>query len=197
MGWPEDNATTLAMHLWNRSEDYNGTGVTRVHNYIAITWPPGDLPPFNSFKCGRGICHVQAYSTEAKGINALVQFLNQSSFNMLDTEMHEPYWKGKLEKIYYLINGLGFCGGCQNGKYPIQLYDYLAGHIRSQPSNVLVPGKPIAVTPVPVSIFTAWHDLTRQITVTIPRELRRIERDRKAMLNLVHAAELGRWFKKG
>lgn len=196
MGWPDDPAVSLGLDLWNRSEDYNGTGVTRVHNYIAVIWPPGDLPPFNSFKCGNATCHVQAYSTQEKGIAAITRFLQQSEFSLLDTEMHEPYWKGKLEKIFYRINGGGFCTGCQGGKYPIQLYDYLSGHIRNQPSNVLVPGKPIPQPREPTSIFTAWHDLTRQITITIPRELRRIEKDRRALLNVVLAAETGRWSKR-
>lgn len=125
-------------------------------------------------------------------MNATARFLQQSSFSLLDQEMQEPYWKGKLEKIYYRINGGGFCGGCQGGKYPIKLYDYLSGHIRSQPSNVLVPGQVIGPPAEPVSIFTAWHDLTRQVTITIPKEMRRIEKDRRALRNVIQAAIAGK-----
>jgi len=196
MGWPDDPAVSLALDLWSLSEDHTYEMQNRCHNYIAIIWPAGQLPPWNSFKCGSATCHVQCYSDELKGVEATVRFLEQSDFSLLDTEMHEPYWKGKLEKIYYRINGAPFCSGCQGGKYPIVLYDYLAGHIRNQPSNVLVPGKPIAPPKAPITIFNAFHDLTRQVEITVPRELRRIEKDRRAMLNVVRAAKLGRWSKR-
>jgi len=196
MGWPDDPAVSLALDLWSLSEDKTYKMQSKCHNYIAIIWPGSPLPPWNSFACGKSVCHVQCYASESAGVAATVRFLQQSDFSLLDTEMHEPFWKGKLEKIFYRINGAPFCSGCQGGKYPIALYDYLAGHIRTQPSNVLVPGKPIEPPRRPVSIFTAFHDLTRQINITIPRELRRIEKDRRAMLNVVRAAELGRWSKK-
>jgi hypothetical protein len=196
MGWPDDPAVSLALDLWSRSEDGTYVMQNTCHNYIAIIWPPSGLKPWNSFKCGNSICHVQCYGDELAGVDATYRFLNQSDFGILDTEMHEPYWKGKLEKIFYAINGGAFCSGCQGGHYPIMLYDYLAGHIRTQPSNVLVPGQPIEPPKKPMSIFKAFHDLTRQVHITIPRELRRIEKDRRAMLNVVRAAETGRWHKR-
>lgn len=192
MGWPDDPAVSLALDLWSLSEDHTYVMQNTCHNYIAIIWPPGSKPPWNSFKCGSATCHVQCYSSQPEGVAATTRFLQQSSFTLLDTEMHEPYWKGKLEKIYYRINGGGFCRGCQHGHYPIQLYDYLAGHIRSQPSNVLVPGQIIGPPRVPITIFQAWHDLTLQITRTIPREIRRIEKDRRALRNVVQFAIKGK-----
>lgn len=192
MGWPDDPAVSLALDLWSLSEDATYVMQSRCHNYIAITWPDSPLKPWNSFPCGSSTCHVQCYGSEAEGVAATVRFLQQSPYSLLDDEMHEAWWKGKLEKIYYRINGAPFCSGCQGGKYPIRLYDYLAGHIRSQPSNVLVPGKPIPVPRTPVSIFTAWHDLTHQITVTIPRELRRIEKDRRAIMAVIQRGVKGR-----
>ena len=191
MGWPDDPAVSLALDLWSLSEDSTYKMQSYCHNYIAITWPPGQKAPWNSFKCGASTCHVQCYGSEAEGVNATMRFLQQSTYSLLDTEMQETWWKGKLEKIYYLINGLPFCGGCQGGKYPIVLYNYLAGHIRNQPSNVLTPGKPIPISRVPVSIFTAWHDLTHQVTVTVPNELRRIEKDRRGLVALVNSALKG------
>jgi hypothetical protein len=192
MGWQDNATNSLALDLWSLSEDSTYVMQSRCHNYIAIIWPPSPLKPWNSFKCGSGVCHVQCYASEAAGVAATVSFLEQSQYSILDEAMTEPPWKGKLEKIFYAINGGAFCTGCQGGKYPIRLYDYLAGHIRTQPSNVLIPGKPIEPPKKPISIFKAWHDLTRQLEITIPRELRRIEKDRRAMLNVVKAAETGR-----
>jgi hypothetical protein len=192
MGWPDIPSNSLALDLWSLSEDSTYKMQSNCHNYIAIIWPDGNRPYWNSFKCGSGVCHVQCYATEDEGVHATMRFLEQSSYSILDEAMLEAEWKGKLEKIFYAINGGAFCSGCQGGKYPIRLYDYLSGHIRNQPSNVLIPGKPIEPPKQPVSIFKAFHDLTRQMHITIPRELRRIEKDRKGMLNVVRAAETGR-----
>lgn len=185
MGWPDDPAVSLGLDLWSLSEDSTYGMQNKCHNYIAITWPNGTLPPWNSFKCGNSTCHVQCYASQAAGIAATVTFLQQTPYSLLDQEMHEAWWKGKLEKIFYAINGAPFCSGCQGGHYPIRLYDYLAGHIRSQPSDTLVPGEGPKLQRTPVSIFTAWHDLSRQITITIPKELRRIEMDRRAIRNSI------------
>lgn len=196
MGWPDDPAVSLGLDLWSLSEDSTYTMQNTCHNYIAIIWPLGTKPPWNSFKCGKQTCHVQCYADQLAGVDATARFLQQSDFSLLDQEMQEPYWKGKLEKIFYRINGSPACSGCQGGHYPIRLYEYLSGHILSQPSQVLVPGEGPKPVPEPTTIFTAWHDFTRQLTITVPRELRRIEMDRRAMLNVVRAAAVGRWSKR-
>lgn len=192
MGWPDFPSNSLALDLWSLSEDSTYQMQNQCHNYIAIIWPPGNKPYWNSFKCGNSICHVQCYATEDEGVTATKRFLEQSIYSILDEAMLEAEWKGKLEKIFYAINGGSFCSGCQGGHYPIRLYDYLAGHIRTQPSNVLVPGQPIAPPKKPITIFKAFHDLTRQVQITIPKELRRIEKDRRGMLNAVRAPVTGR-----
>ena len=186
MGWPDDPATSLALDLWSLSEDRTYQMQNQCHNYIAIIWPPGNRPPWNSFKCGSSTCHVQCYASEDEGVNATKRFLEQSSFSLLDQAMLAPFQpKWKIENIYLRINAGGFCGGCQGGHYPVVLYNWLYRRRGQLPSPYLdsnTPPPPRAS--VPVNIFTAWHDLMHQFRVTLPFVIRKLHAESLALRKL-------------
>lgn len=177
MGWPDDGATSLALDLWSRSEDGSYRMQNTCHNYIAITYPQGDRAPWNSFKSGGKTYNVQCYSSEEKGVAATVEFLNQGAYSEVDQRFRAQFLKGaKISSIYFAINAAPFCAGCQGGHYPIMLYNYLFRK-RGGKGFSPYPGgyAPPPRAKVDITIFTAWHDFTRQLSRTFPAVIRKLD----------------------
>lgn len=184
MGWPDDPAVSLALDLWSLSEDSTYSMQNKCHNYIAIIWPDGQLTPWNSFRCGNATCHVQCYVSEDVGVRATFTFLSQPQFASVVSAFHEPWSKSKMETLFFYINGADFCKGCQGGRYPIVLYNWLHGKAGRMPN---APGEYNSIDPVTrvdTSIFTAFNDVGLQLRYTVPKELRRIRTIRRAMGNI-------------
>lgn len=186
LGVPDDWQNSLAADLWSQSEGavpswhnvWYATGLSGLGDHRCKE--PATLP--DGSKNGPGVSLCPDYAAMNA---AYAEFWNSSYWDPVITAMQGPNIKGKLERIYLAINGLASGWANQNGLYPIKLYDYLHGHGDQLISPVLAPGHYVKPVPVDVSFFTAWHDLTRQFSVTIPREIRRIENARKLIQSSV------------
>jgi hypothetical protein len=176
MGWPDDPAVSLSLDFWSLSEDGTSTMQNTAHNYIAIVWPPGINPPWNTFTAGNGsVLHVQRYADELAGVDATARFLQQNNYSLIDAAMHGGYEpNGKMERIFLAING-AMPWGDQGGHYPIVLYNWLYRRRGKLPSPYLTPDTPPPPpAKVPVNLFTAWHDLMHQFSTTMPRVVKKL-----------------------
>jgi hypothetical protein len=169
----------LAADLWSQSEG----AVPAWHNVWYATYlsglgdhrctEPATLPDGS-----RNGPHVSFCPDYAAMNAAYAEFWNSNYWDPVIVAMQGPNIKGKLERIYLAINGLASGWANQKGLYPIKLYDYLHGHGSQLISPVLAPGHYVKPVAVEVNIFNAWHDLTRQFSITVPREIRRLENSR-------------------
>lgn len=176
MGWPDDPAVSLSLFLWSLSEDNTQRMQNEFHNYIAIVWPPGILPYFNTFRASNGaILHVQHYADELAGVDATTRFLQQSNYSLIDAAMHTGFQPGgKEERIYLAING-AMPWGDQGGHYPVALYNWLYRRRGSLPSPYIAPDTPPPPrAKVDVTIFSAWRDLVAQFSKTMPYVIKKI-----------------------
>jgi hypothetical protein len=174
----------LAADLWSQSEG----AVSAWHNVWYATYlsglgdhrckEPRALP--DGSRNGSGVSFCPDYAAMNA---AYAEFWNSSFWDPVIVAMQGPNIKGKLERIYLAINGLASSWADQSGLYPIKLYDYLHGHGDQLISPALAPGRYVKPVPVQTTIFNAWHDLTRQFSHTIPREIRRIENARLLIKN--------------
>lgn len=127
MGAPANNVTVTALQLWAQSE---GTPDS-WNNWLATTLNCCGCSPVNS----AGVC---AYPTESDGVSATWQTLQGGAYG----DVVAAFQAGtSLASIWSAINASPWCSGCQNGDYPIALYDYLQGK-----TGPPAPGTPVEPT---------------------------------------------------
>lgn len=114
MGAPDSNASATSLQLWAQSE---GTPPS-WNNWLATTEPGFGGTPVNS-------AGVQAYPTETDGVDATYATLQGSAYlAVIDAFVSNA----GAQIIWDAVNGSPWCAGCENGEYPVALYNYLQGH---------------------------------------------------------------------
>jgi len=141
MGAPNNNVTSLALYYWAASEGMPAW----ENNWLATTLSCCGGHSVNSVG-------VKAYPTVADGVQATWQTLEFGAYSSVVSTFRQ----GKsLTAIYDAINGSPWCGGCQNGHYPVALYDYLTGRGGGPPPGGGAGGGGTLPLPPPPSSDTA------------------------------------------
>jgi hypothetical protein len=114
MGAPANNRTIGAMQYWAASE-----GMNPAYNNPLATTEPG----YGGYTVNN--VGVRAYPTEADGVAATWATLQNGYYNgVVAAFRRDAPWA----QIWQAINQTPWCGGCQNGRYPVALYDALGGN---------------------------------------------------------------------
>lgn len=141
LGLGSTQPRTMSLYLWARSEGMPPT----AFNWLAATDPRPGSTPFN----GAG---VQVYPSYAVGIEVLVTKLSSALYRPVLLALHAD----DPELIWKAANASGWCPKCQNGRYPIALYDWLAA---GKPATGVLAG---GVAPTPGQQTgprpDSWHD---------------------------------------
>lgn len=181
---PDDFANSLGLDLWAQSEGMPSDWF----NWLAYTghtsgcYAARRLPDGSSNRDGVDYCP----SHEAGVLNT-VAMLSSSPFSHVLYFMHTDYSKDKLYNIWLAINQSAACGGCQNGHYPVRLYQYLHGH--GAPPTLIdrarAASRPEKPVPAPVSMFNGWAALIRALHHGVPTQLKRGQAERSAITTVV------------
>lgn len=142
-------AGTHALTLWAASE-----GMTpSYHNPLATTLGGYGGHSINS-------AGVQSYPSWTTGVRATVASLGQSYY----TNIVAAFRAGNtLTRIFTAINHSPWCGGCQNGHYPVALWEALGKPTTQAPTGAITLTGPV-VTPTMGTEYVAmdeimWADL--------------------------------------
>lgn len=135
MGAPDNSTTRSAMYGWADSEGMPAS----ENNWLATTLNCCGCSPINS----SGVC---SYPSVDDGAEAIWQTLQGSAYSGI------VYWfrqGNNIREIWAAINQSPWCGGCQNGKYPVVLYDSIAGGGTPPPTGGGPGGTHQAPEPLP------------------------------------------------
>lgn len=156
MGWAEDILyaldaprsadNVLALHLWAQSEGMPAW----ENNWLATTEPGFGGHSVNS-------AGVQAYPSESAGVAAIVANLSIPGYGyprILDALRGD---KG-LVAIADAVNLSEWCKGCQNGEYPIALWQHIGGTLPAGGQTTVANPTP---TTVAGSTHQAWDNLVK------------------------------------
>lgn len=112
MGAPDNGVTRSALYGWADSEGMPAW----ENNWLATTLDCCGCSKVNS----SGVC---AYPDVPSGVEAIWQTLQGSAYSSI------VYWFKRgdnIREIYAAINQSPWCSGCQNGHYPVVLYDSIS-----------------------------------------------------------------------
>lgn len=112
MGASDNGTTRSALYGWADSEGMPAS----ENNWLATTLDCCGCAKINS----SGVC---SYPDVASGVEATWRTLQGSAYDSI------VYWfrqGDNIREIWSAINQSPWCGGCQNGKYPVVLYDSIA-----------------------------------------------------------------------
>lgn len=142
MGAPDTADNETALSYWAQSE---GTP-SSWNNWLATTENCCGGVDVNS-------AGVKAYPNIGSGINATWATLQGGAYTHIVSAFRNS---ASLGTIWSAINQSPWCGGCQNGLYPVALYDILktGGHVPT-PSNP--PPAAAPKTPGLDATRTAWE----------------------------------------
>lgn len=188
-GWPDTAAHSLALDQWALSEGmptdwYNPLAMGAYYRF------PGDnlsgcwVPP----KLGDGSNNVDNVLRCPGYINSAKRFhynMQRALYYQINAMFLGPGFsddKATIADIYWAINRSPWCPKCQSGQYPVVMHNWLYGKGGGafNPADTFTKIKD--PTPVPTSLFTAWHQLERQFRYTIPHQIRIIENARREMI---------------
>ena len=127
LGVAPNGYNDVALGLWAASEgmpDY-------ANNWLATERGGYGGAKFNA-------AGVWSYPTFAAGVQATVDTISQANMAPIATALRQAR---SLSFIYDAINASDWCGGCQNGRYPEALYNYLTGLV----GGVQSPGRTFGV----------------------------------------------------
>lgn len=101
---------------------------------------------------------VRAYPTVQDGVNATAQTLRGSAYNGVVSTLIDG---SSLEDIWSAVNASPWCSGCQNGLYPVVLFNNIHAVATGPPPPH--PGPPTGTYPPPqVNATVAAWDNVRQ-----------------------------------
>jgi hypothetical protein len=153
MGAPQGGTNEQALTAWAESE---GTP-TDWNNWLATTENCCGGVSVNS-------AGVKQYPNEGSGINATWATLQGGAYSAVVSAFRGN--KG-LSAIWTAVNNSPWCGGCQNGLYPVVLYDLIKGSV-----HIPVPKNPPPAAPSPTPNLAAtrasWDALGDFGTKTLP-----------------------------
>jgi len=148
IGAPDNAIVRTAFVGWADSEGMPDS----EHNWLATTQPGFGGHSVNSVG-------VQSYPTVADGVAALNHVLRNGLY---DNVLREFRTGTSMAGMWSAINQSPWCGGCQEGKYPVVLYDALASGTQPPPGGG-TPGQaghtPLPAAPAP----TAKNDWSERI----------------------------------
>lgn len=120
MGAPDSEPSKISLQLWAQSEGVPDSW----NNWLATTEPCCGCVQVNS----AGVCQ---YPSESAGVTAIYNTLQGSAYlAVVDAFVSNA----GASQIWDAVNGSPWCSGCQNGHYPVALYNYLGGHGAPPPS---------------------------------------------------------------
>lgn len=151
------SATTLTgLELWAQSE---GTPDS-WNNPLATTLSCCGGTDVNS-------SGVKSYPTENDGIDATYNTLTGGGYDAVVTAIRDNQ---SLTDLWTAINASPWCSGCQNGDYPVALYDYIHGGGKQPGGPGGSPPPPPAGPPPPGvqdnhdAANNAWDSLATALT---------------------------------
>jgi hypothetical protein len=193
-GYPLDAANVIATCAWALSEDDTLTRLLGCNNPLAVLGERPDRP-----RCPGTI--VDSYISLKEGITYTHRRLLNGLYNDIikayETKIPEKPTHDqvltKLDYIWFAINQSPWCRvetypgskryrPCQHGKYPIALWMLIHG------SQAGSPAPPVNIPPAPhqappqhekLQFVRAWHALTVELRVVLPRQIRKIEDARR------------------
>lgn len=136
LGGQANGDNVLALTLWAQAE---GAPDWR-NNWLNTTMPGYGGVSVNSVG-------VRAYPTFAKGVAATVATLKQPLMSGIAYALSSGL---DLDVIYHAINSSKWCGGCQGGRYPVTIYNYLQGMGVAPGTSVVagdIPARPATDPP--------------------------------------------------
>lgn len=131
LGGTDDGDNVTALALWAVAE---GAPDWR-HNWLNTTM--GGFGGYSINSAG-----VKAYPTFAKGVAATAATLRQPIMSGITYALTSGL---DLDVIYHAINSSLWCKGCQGGRYPVTIYNYLQGLGQAPPTSVVagdIPARP-------------------------------------------------------
>lgn len=121
MGFAATQPVYEALNLWAESE---GVAATSNNPLAVCCHPDGNTGCIA--QCGPGGSPIYSYGTRAAGVAATASFLSGSNSSGIVAALRDP--NATLGSIYAAINGSHWCYGCQNGHYPVDLFQALGGN---------------------------------------------------------------------
>lgn len=134
---PTSITNIRAMQLWAQSEGMPPS----ENNPLATSWDGYGGVAINA-------TGVKRYPTITDGVHATAATLALPAYNHIVTALVTT---AGLVPIWQAINASPWCRGCQGGKYPVALYDALAGSVTGTSTTQLHSTTPMPVTVPPIS----------------------------------------------
>jgi hypothetical protein len=125
LGAPKSASNLQALNYWAQSEG-------NVINNPLATSGQGAGATTCVAQCGSS-SPIYEYATEAQGVAQMARFMGGSNSAGI---VHALQQDAGLAGVYQAINGSKWCAGCQNGHYPVQLYQAVLGSGGSVSSGV-------------------------------------------------------------
>lgn len=154
-GWPQSAINEYALSLWADSEGMS----TFANNPLAATdHLPGSTPyPPSPI--------VQVYISLDQAAQLYVNKFNSSTYGDIGTALAQG---DDLEAIYIAVNDSPWCGGCQGGHYPVDLYNAVYGSVAPPKSAPPVQPPVVVQGTTTAAAASSWRSLLAVFSTARP-----------------------------